>query len=47
MLSANDPQGLGPRGPGVRLNQGRGKATDRNVELPIRDPRLIGRSEKG
>jgi metallophosphoesterase (TIGR03767 family) len=39
VLSANDPQGLGPRGPGKRQNEGRGKASDRNVELPIRDPR--------
>jgi hypothetical protein len=46
-LSANDPQGLGPRGPGTRLNEGRGKASDRNVELPLRDPRKIGQSEKG
>jgi hypothetical protein len=37
VLSANDPQGLGPRG--SRPNEGRGKASDRNVELPIRDPR--------
>jgi len=47
VLAANDPQGLGPRGPGSRLNQGRGKSSDRNVELPIRDPRLIAKSEKG
>ena len=47
VLAANDPQGLGPRGPGSRLNEGRGKSTDRNVELLIRDPRLIGKSEKG
>jgi metallophosphoesterase (TIGR03767 family) len=39
VLSANDPQGLGPRG--SRPNQGRGKAADRNVELPIRDPRRL------
>jgi metallophosphoesterase (TIGR03767 family) len=39
VLAANDPQGLGPRGPGERQDEGRGKASDRNVELPIRDPR--------
>jgi metallophosphoesterase (TIGR03767 family) len=38
-LAANDPQGLGARGPGERLNEGRGKPRDRNVELPLRDPR--------
>ena len=47
VLAANDPQGLGPRGPGSRLNEGRGKSSDRNVELPLRDPRKIGQSEKG
>jgi metallophosphoesterase (TIGR03767 family) len=41
VLSANDPQGLGPRGPGARKNGGPGKPTDRNVELPIRDPRRL------
>ena len=41
VLAANDPQGLGPRGPGARLDQGRGKASDRNVELPVRDPRKL------
>ena len=42
VLSANDPQGLGP-GSDVdeRRNDGRGKASDRNVELPIRDPRKL------
>lgn len=38
-LAANDPQGLGPGGPGHRQNEGRGKPRDRNVELPLRDPR--------
>ena len=47
VLAANDPQGLGPRGPGSRSNEGLGERTDRNVELPIRDPRLVGRSERG
>jgi metallophosphoesterase (TIGR03767 family) len=43
LVAANDPQGLGPRGTGDRLNAGRGKAADRNVELPLRDPRRLGR----
>jgi metallophosphoesterase (TIGR03767 family) len=47
VLSANDPQGLGPRGPDSRDNAGLGERKDRNVELPLRDPRMIGRSEKG
>jgi metallophosphoesterase (TIGR03767 family) len=47
VLSANDPQGLGPRGPDSRDNAGLGQRKDRNVELPIRDPRRIGRSQKG
>jgi metallophosphoesterase (TIGR03767 family) len=47
VLAANDPQGLGPRGPSSRDNAGLGDRKDRNVELPLRDPRLIGRSEKG
>jgi metallophosphoesterase (TIGR03767 family) len=47
LVAANDPQGLGPGGPAkdeqgkVRRNAGLGKATDRNVELPIRDPRRL------
>jgi metallophosphoesterase (TIGR03767 family) len=41
LVAANDPQGLGPAGPDSRKNEGRGKATDRNVELPIRDPRRL------
>ena len=47
VLAANDPQGLGPRGPDSRDNAGLGVRKDRNVELPVRDPRLIGRNEKG
>ena len=47
VLSANDPQGLGPRGPDQRDNAGLGQRKDRNVELPIRDPRRLGQSEKG
>ncbi|MDQ3934003.1 MAG: metallophosphoesterase [Actinomycetota bacterium] len=41
VLSANDPQGLGPRGPEGRDNAGLGERKDRNVELPIRDPRRL------
>jgi metallophosphoesterase (TIGR03767 family) len=41
VLAANDPQGLGPRGPGKRQDEGLGKASDRNVELPLRDPRSL------
>lgn len=41
VLAANDPQGLGPGGSGQRKNEGLGKASDRNVELPIRDPRRL------
>jgi hypothetical protein len=48
VLAANDPQGLGPRGEGRdgggarRRNAGRGRRNDRNAELLIRDPRLLG-----
>jgi metallophosphoesterase (TIGR03767 family) len=41
VLAANDPQGLGPRGPDSRDNAGLGQRKDRNVELPIRDPRRL------
>jgi metallophosphoesterase (TIGR03767 family) len=47
LVAANDPQGLGPAGPANdeegqgRRNAGLGKASDRNVELPIRDPRRL------
>lgn len=41
VLAANDPQGLGPRGPDNRDNAGLGQRKDRNVELPIRDPRRL------
>jgi len=45
VLAANDPQGLGPRGPAEenRDNAGLGERKDRNVELPVRDPRRLGR----
>jgi metallophosphoesterase (TIGR03767 family) len=43
VIAANDPQGLGPRGHDSRENAGLGERLDRNVELPIRDPRALGR----
>jgi hypothetical protein len=41
LLAENDPQGKGAGSRNTERNQGRGETTDRNVELPVRDPRKL------